>query len=188
MFSGSRSEHYNNLEKQEAELHKSSNNKLNGDPKTDSGKPLKDNTNIQKPIESDSSIGSITDTRTNFSPNKILTVPTHLLTNAKEKRPLKCLETLAQKAGISLDDKVDTGSTLDKPQSPAQGGPAQQQQVPYQMSHEQLQQLQLQFHQPFGTIQVKQEYPNQQTNTTHLTEQQMQVRPSHSSYKILFII
>lgn len=145
---------------------------MNGDPKSDSGKPLKDNSNIQKLIEGGLSSGTTTDS--GFSPNKVLTAQNNLVSNLKEKRPLKCLETLAQKAGISLDEKVDT-VTLDKPQSPAQGGAAQQQQVPFQISHEQLQQMQLQFQPPFNTIQVKQEYPNQQQNATHLTEQQMQV-------------
>lgn len=148
---------------------------MNGDSKPDPGKTLKDNSNIQKPVESDLASGVITDNRVNLSTIKVLTTQTNLLSSLKEKRPLKCLETLAQKAGISLDEKLDT-VTLDKPQSPAQGGAAHQQQVPFQISHEQLQQMQLQFQQPFSTIQVKQEYPNQQTNTTHLTDQQMQVR------------
>lgn len=176
-----RSEHYNNLEKQEAELNKSTTNKVNGDSKSDTGKPLKDNTNIQKLIEG--GLGSITTTDNNFSPSKVLIKQNNLVSSFKEKRPLKCLETLAQKAGISLDEKVDT-VTLDKPQSPAQGGAAQQQQVPFQISHEQLQQMQLQFQPPFSTIQVKQEYPNQQTNASHLTEQQMQVYTNSSRLSI----
>lgn len=127
-----------------------------------------------------------------MSSNKNFSSSGQLISNSKEKRPLKCLETLAQKAGISLDDKTDTVSTLEKPQSPAHGGAAQQQQVPFQISHEQLQQMQLQFQQPFSAIQVKQEYPNQQSNTTHITDiksqlmevghQQMQVSRCSITY------
>ena len=78
---------------------------------------------------------------------------------------LKCLETLAQKAGITIDDKPDPPQqiTLEKSQSPAQV--AQPTSVPLQISPEQLQQLQqqYQFQQAFGnaTIQVKQEYSPQ---------------------------
>lgn len=96
-------------------------------------------------------------------------------------RSLKCLETLAQKAGITFDEKYDLPApTLEKSQSPAQV--AQQTSVPLQLSQEQLQQFQQfqQFQQAFSgaaTIQVKQEYnppQPQQTNATGGLEQQQQ--------------
>lgn len=95
-------------------------------------------------------------------------------------RSLKCLETLAQKAGITFDEKYDLPApTLEKSQSPAQV--AQQTSVPLQLSQEQLQQFQQfqQFQQAFNgaTIQVKQEYnppQPQQTNATGGLEQQQQ--------------
>lgn len=80
---------------------------------------------------------------------------------------LKCLETLAQKAGITFDEKYEVASTLltlEKAQSPAQVAAAAQAPVPIQFSQEQLQQLhQLQLQQAFTTnaIQVKQEFPSQ---------------------------
>ncbi|XP_062559514.1 polyhomeotic-proximal chromatin protein-like isoform X2 [Armigeres subalbatus] len=97
------------------------------------------------------------------------------------ERTLKCLETLAQKAGITFDEKYDLPApTLEKSQSPAQV--AQQTSVPLQLSQEQLQQFQQfqQFQQAFSgaaTIQVKQEYnppPPQQTNASGGLEQQQQ--------------
>lgn len=94
-------------------------------------------------------------------------------------RPLQCLETLAQKAGITFDEKGDVGNggpTMEKSQSPAQPAPQQgggqqvvaqhqPQQQPLQISQEQFQQLQqLQFQHQFGgnMVQVKQEFPQQQ--------------------------
>lgn len=88
-------------------MNKSIINKASGDYKLESGKPLKDNTNIQKLTESDSALGTIQD-----NSNKVLIPQHNLQFNLKEKRPLKCLETLAEKAGISLDDKPDN-VTLD---------------------------------------------------------------------------
>ncbi|XP_059618853.1 polyhomeotic-proximal chromatin protein-like isoform X2 [Phlebotomus argentipes] len=88
------------------------------------------------------------------------------------ERPLKCLETLAQKAGITFDEKYEVANTLiklEKSQSPAQQPVAAQQPqpVPLALSQEQFQQLhqQLQLHSAFAgnAIQVKQEFPHQAT-------------------------
>ena len=100
------------------------------------------------------------------------------------ERPLQCLETLAQKAGITFEDKYEVAPhnnfKMEKTQSPAQQQQAQavqqqqqaqqqqqQQQQPLQISQEQFQQLQqLQQFQGFGgnMVQVKQEFPQQQNS------------------------
>lgn len=112
----------------------------------------------------------------NLDPNKS---QAHQKTPNKE-RPLKCLETLAQKAGITFDEKYETSLTMEKSQSPAQQ--QQQQQAAQQQQQQQIQQTQ--HLQPFQftadqfpqlqqivnayaqqgqqTIQVKQEYATQQ--------------------------
>lgn len=83
------------------------------------------------------------------------------------ERPLKCLETLAQKAGITFDEKYEVASTLltlEKSQSPAQQVAAPTS-MPVQIINE-LQQMQ--YFQAFGggtAVQVKQEFPNQSSNT-----------------------
>lgn len=112
-------------------------------------------------------------------------VPKHLSTQSSNERPLKCLETLAQKAGITFDDQFDTNNSLNhSTQSPYKmdKGQTQAQQVatqsmPIQISQEQLQQLQQQYQlQAFGggaSIQVKQEFP-QQTITAEQLKQQLQ--------------
>lgn len=107
-------------------------------------------------------------------------------------RPLQCLETLAQKAGITFEEKYEVSHNnnnnihphhlkMEKTQSPAQQQQQavqqqqqqnavhqqaqQQQQQPLQISQEQFQQLQqLQFQQFGGNmVQVKQEFPQQQS-------------------------
>lgn len=113
-------------------------------------------------------------------------VPKHLSTTSSNERPLKCLETLAQKAGITFDDQFDTNSLLthstqstpykmDKGQTQAQQVATQS--MPIHISQEQLQQLQQQYQlQAFGggaSIQVKQEFP-QQTITAEQLKQQLQ--------------
>lgn len=90
----------------------------------------------------------------------------------QNERPLKCLETLAQKAGITFDEKYE----MEKAQSPAQQVQQQQQQqaqqqMPLTLTQEQFQQIQ-QYqiqqaianatNQPVNTIQVKQEYATAQ--------------------------
>lgn len=91
-------------------------------------------------------------------------------TTASSDRPLKCLETLAEKAGITFDDTYDVANTLltlDKTQNQGQG--AQVTQVTQQGQPQQIQLLPEQLHQlqqfnlqqQFTAIQVKQEYPNQ---------------------------
>lgn len=93
-------------------------------------------------------------------------------TTASSERPLKCLETLAQKAGITFDEKYEVASallTLEKSQSPAQQVAAPTS-VPLQISQEQLQQLYLQ--QAYGgAVQVKQEFPNQTISNMELKQQ-----------------
>lgn len=118
------------------------------------------------------------------------------------ERPLKCLETLAEKAGITFDEKYEAASTLitlEKSQSPAQQvGPSTS--VPLQISSEQFQHLhqQFQLQQAFAggnAIQVKQEFPNQQQggmsnelkqqiadhNQAHQVQQQMQLMDASSA-------
>lgn len=114
---------------------------------------------------------------------------------ASNERPLKCLETLAQKAGITFDEttstiQVDTNKTtskqnnyqfiMEKTQNSAQ-------QLPIQISSEQYQQLQHQYQlqQAFaaggtGSIQVKQEFP-QQTITAEQLKHQLQEQQNQAS-------
>lgn len=88
------------------------------------------------------------------------------------ERPLKCLETLAQKAGITISETT-TQPKMDKSQV---SNPAQQ--MPVHISAEQFQQLQqFQLQQAFaagGAIQVKQEFPQNQTNTLEQLNKQIQ--------------
>lgn len=172
-----RSEHYNNLHKQEEEQ------KLNNSrPLNQTAKPLKDNSNIQlngqvannhhqnqhqhqqnrqedTKNNTNALVSGSSDNNTTSSNNNL----------QKGERPLKCLETLAQKAGITFDEKYDTFVTLEKSQSPAQVQAPQT--VPLQISQEHLQQLQhyQQIQQAFvnsgNAIQVKQEFGSQQQNT-----------------------
>ncbi|XP_052891417.1 polyhomeotic-proximal chromatin protein-like [Anopheles moucheti] len=95
--------------------------------------------------------------------------------NSNDRSSLKCLETLAEKAGITFDEPYDfLPDTLEKSQSPAQV--AQQATVPLHLAQEQL----LQYHQIQaygGTIQVKQEYtptPTGQPGTAGVDHQQQQ--------------
>lgn len=102
-------------------------------------------------------------------------VPKHQNSPNTNERPLKCLETLAQKAGITITETVNHQPTrMDKTQVSNQA-----QAVPLQISQEQLQQLQHQFQlqQAFagGTaIQVKQEFPQNQANTIEQLNKQIQ--------------
>lgn len=90
------------------------------------------------------------------------------------ERPLKCLETLAQKAGVTISETINQPK-MDKTQVSNQA-----QAMPLQISPEQLQQLQHQFQlqQAFaagGTaIQVKQEFPQNQANTIEQLNKQLQ--------------
>lgn len=109
--------------------------------------------------------------------------------NSSHERPLKCLETLAQKAGITFDNnktKYDKSRTILYTNSPQAmdktQNQAQQAQMPLQISSEQLQQLthqfQLQQAQMLGaptSIQVKQEFPNQQANTITADQLKQQI-------------
>ncbi|XP_053667039.1 polyhomeotic-proximal chromatin protein [Anopheles marshallii] len=95
--------------------------------------------------------------------------------NSNDRSSLKCLETLAEKAGITFDEPYDfLPDTLEKSQSPAQV--AQQATVPLHLAQDQL----LQYHQIQaygGTIQVKQEYtptPTGQPGTAGVDHQQQQ--------------
>lgn len=201
-----RSEHYNNLQKEEEKLNSSINNN------TLATSPLKDNSNIQhsrngtttttassvvsetngcvdvstvssrandRPKTSTSSQSNTSTAVNTNTPYKnythknplgaVASTTTTSVSVKNSERPLKCLETLAQKAGITFDEKYEVASTLltlEKSQSPAQQVAAPTS-VPLQISHEQLQQLQY-FQQAFvgGTaVQVKQEFPNQSANT-----------------------
>lgn len=89
------------------------------------------------------------------------------------ERPLKCLETLAQKAGVTISETINQPK-MDKAQVANQAQP-----VPLQISQEQLQQLQHQFqlqqaYAAGGTIQVKQEFPQNQANTIEQLNKQLQ--------------
>lgn len=89
------------------------------------------------------------------------------------ERPLKCLETLAQKAGVTISETINQPK-MDKTQVANQAQP-----VPLQISQEQLQQLQHQFqlqqaYAAGGTIQVKQEFPQNQANTIEQLNKQLQ--------------
>lgn len=155
--------------------------------------PLRENLNIKprKPVEGVSqstSNSSTTNTATKTSvPDRSkglaalqIRVPKNLVpkiapgSNLNE-RPLKLLESLAQKAGVTHNN-----GSLNQPKMEKQNQP---QQVPLQISPEQLQQLQHQFQlqQAFGgtAIQVKQEFPNanlaqNQANTIEQLNKQIQ--------------
>lgn len=144
-----RSEHYNNIQKEE-------NNKKNA---------IEHNLSVREPEKNHSQQEQSPSPKVeNLDPNK----SSHPKTPSKTA--LKCLETLAQKAGITFDEKYDNSLAMEKSQSPAQqqvnNNATTQQQMPLQISPEQYQQLQqFQLQQAFGagaTIQVKQEYANQQ--------------------------
>lgn len=75
---------------------------------------------------------------------------------------MKCLETLAQKAGITFDEKYENSLTMEKSQSPAQPQVTQTQQIPIQFTADQFPQLQQFVNAYTAGVQVKQEYANQQ--------------------------
>lgn len=98
------------------------------------------------------------------------------------ERPLKCLESLAQQAGVTISESINQ-QKMEKTQN-------QPQQVPLQISPEQLQQLQHQFqlqqlqHQfPAGgtAIQVKQEFPQSQANTIEQLNKQIQEQQNQAA-------
>lgn len=98
-------------------------------------------------------------------------VPKLSSTSNSNERPLKCLETLAQKAGVTITETINQPK-MDKSQG-------QTQQVPLQISPEQLQQIQQQYQlqQAFagGTaIQVKQEFPQNHASTIEQLNKQFQ--------------
>ncbi|CRK88584.1 CLUMA_CG002349, isoform A [Clunio marinus] len=144
------SEHYNNIQKEE-------NNKKKAIEQSKDSIKVKQEQSPSPKVE-------------NLDPNK-----SHTKTpNKQNERPLKCLETLAQKAGITFDEKYE----MEKSQSPAQQVQQQQQQqqqqaqqMPLQITPEQYQQLQqFQIQQAYvqqaagqpATIHVKQEYASAQ--------------------------
>lgn len=157
-----------------------------------SPKPLKDQSNIQN------GRNTAKVSTSNLAVQQATEQAGTLEGSVERERPLKCLETLAQKAGISLDDKYELGLShqyssssngcissfnLDKSQGSSQGHAPNQ--VPMQISNisqEQLQsslnlhqlQQQLQLQALTGTIQVKQEFPNQQQNA-HMSELKPQI-------------
>jgi len=146
-----RTEHYNNIQKEENKK-KAIEQSLTINPKE-----------AEKLIQQQQS--SPSPKVENLDPNKSTAVA-HTKTPNKE-RPLKCLETLAQKAGITFDEKYENSLTMEKSQSPAQQVQQAQQMQPMQILPEQLTQFQqFQIQQAFGngapTIQVKQEYATQQ--------------------------
>lgn len=151
---------------------------------TSSPKPLKDNSNI--PSNTKSQINK-NGQEAYKQENQGTSGSDNQKTNKKGDRPLKLLETLAEKAGITFDDKYDLpqSAALEKSQSPAQVQAPQT--VPLQITPEHLQQLQQQYQlqQAFangGTAIVKQEFGNQQQTQqttmndlkTQLENQQMQ--------------
>jgi polyhomeotic-like protein 1 len=101
----------------------------------------------------------------NLDPNKAPPSSPQKKTPTKHERPLKCLETLAQKAGITFDEKYE----MEKSQSPqVQQMQQNTHQAALQITQEQYQQLQQQLQlQAFAnsqptTIHVKQEFQQQQ--------------------------
>jgi polyhomeotic-like protein 1 len=143
-----RTEHYNNIQKEE--------NKK---------KAIEQNLTIKEP-EKVSQQQSPSPKVENLDPNKSSAV-TFASKATNKERPLKCLETLAQKAGITFDEKYENSLTMEKSQSPAQQVQQNAQQMPLQLLSEQFQALpQFQIQQYSTgtptTIQVKQEYATQQ--------------------------
>lgn len=177
-----RTEHYNNLHKLEDEKYNNNNGATNNgetDPKITlaSPKPLKDQSNIRAVVSHNRSEQNVSSEKEISPRNNTSAFSSSGYSESASfeghegERPLKCLETLAEKAGISLDDKYEGNNTLfnlEKSQSPAQAHAPSQ--VPLQISQEQLAQLQqqFQFQQAIAGIQVKQEFPNQQQNS-HMT-------------------
>lgn len=106
-------------------------------------------------------------------------IPKHTSGSNSNERPLKCLESLAQQAGVTINESINQPK-MEKAQN-------QQQQVPLQISPEQLQQLQHQFQlqQAFaagGTaIQVKQEFPQTQANTIEQLNKQIQEQQNQAA-------
>lgn len=150
-----RSEHFNNIQKEENNKKRAIEESLIKETaekkvkqEQQSPTPKVENLDPNKNTQSKSS---------NSSPKKV---------QIKHERPLKCLETLAQKAGITFDEKYD----MEKSQSPSQVQTMQAQTQPaLQITQEQYQQLQqqLQLQQAFAnsqgaTIHVKQEFQTQQ--------------------------
>ncbi|KAG5673303.1 hypothetical protein PVAND_003363 [Polypedilum vanderplanki] len=145
-FFTKRTEHYNNIQKEE--------NKK----KAIEQSLTIHNKELDKTAQSQSAPSPKVE---NLDPNKALGK-----TPSSKERPLKCLETLAQKAGITFDEKYENSLSMEKSQSPAQQQ-VQAQQMPLQLTPDQFSQLQQQFQiQQYATgtptIQVKQEYATQQ--------------------------
>lgn len=175
-----RSEHYNNIQKEENLVKETTlKNTAKVDSKHSSSGVRKENSSLNSPGRSKEE---------NLDPNKSLVIVNDTNQNIVKNsdRPLKCLETLAEKAGITFDEKYDTSpSQMEKSQSPqvtaAQQAQANAQQMPLQLMPEHFQQLQQQFQlqQAFaagsGTI-VKQEYPNQHQQGMTTQEQVQQIQ------------
>lgn len=125
------------------------------------------NGNTQPLKESNSNIRVVVVDQKGKQPSTSASATTTSTTTSSSERPLKCLETLAEKAGITFDDTYDVANTLltlDKTQNQGQGAQVAQQSQPQQIQllPEQLHQLQqFNLQQQFTAIQVKQEYPNQ---------------------------
>lgn len=209
----SRSAHYNNLQKQEEEEKlKSSNTNNNNNTSSNNNSnlgPLKDNSNIKSRKSSELVSQSAVNSTSSPSPTPKITivqkssadsqsranhsatsktvnrkiVPSlsnqNLLPKLSNERPLKCLESLAQQAGVTISESINQHK-MEKTQN-------QPQQVPLQISPEQLQQLQHQFQlqQAFaagGTaIQVKQEFPQSQANTIEQLNKQIQEQQNQAA-------
>lgn len=103
--------------------------------------------------------------------------PKHTTGPISNERPLKCLESLAQQAGVTLSETLNQPK-MEKPQNQPQA---------LQISPEQLQQLQHQFQmqQAFaagGTpIQVKQEFPQSQANAIEQLNKQLQEQQNQAA-------
>lgn len=132
--------------------------------------PKANKVNISPASTSNSTKSNIPLIPKSVQPRKLPTLNQKSSTVTHE-RPLKCLETLAQKAGITFSDKIELSQfKMDKGQGQTQQVTSQP--MPIQISSEQFQQLQQQFQlqQAFAagggqSIQVKQEFPQQQQNT-----------------------
>lgn len=153
-FSSIRSEHFNNIQKEENNKKRAIEESLT----KEADKKVKHDQQPSPKVENLDPNKHTQQSRSHTSPKKI---------QIKHERPLKCLETLAQKAGITFDEKYD----MEKSQSPSQVQQTMQaqQQPALQITQEQYQQLtqQLQLQQAFansqqGTIHVKQEFQTQQ--------------------------
>lgn len=105
-------------------------------------------------------------------------IPKLPIASISTERPLKCLETLAQKAGVTISETTINQHHHQSKMDKAQVSNGGQQLSTVTLSAEQLQQLhQFQLQQAFATtptIQVKQEFPQNQANTLEQLNKQIQ--------------